>query len=232
MPNPFTNYLEKTREKKELKTAIELLVTESTLTPKFIILTIISSLLAALGVMMNNTPILIGSMVVAPLLIPVLSLSVGLGAGSVKLIGHSLKSLSIGFALSLLTAAYAAWLFKPAGIDPTLYASYANQDLYSIVAFASGILAVYSWFRSISSAVIPAVAIAVSLVPPLAFLGVLIPLNEQKLLIDTLELLSVNLIGILLGGLFTFLIIRLLQRSPNSEVDKEVEKGIEKNGKP
>ena len=107
----FENRIIMSKEKKEMKEAIENLVEESALTKKFLILTALSAMIAALGIIMNNVTVLIGAMLIAPLLIPVISLSIGIGAGSIKLITHSLKSLSAGLILAVLCSMLVGWLF-------------------------------------------------------------------------------------------------------------------------
>lgn len=231
MPSPLAHFFDKNREKKALQQAISKLIDDSELTPSFIFYSIVSAVLASLGIMMNNVTILIGAMLVAPLLIPILSLAVGLGAGSLKLIGHSLKSLTVGLGCGLLSAALTAYLIGDFELSKDIYNAFAHQDLYIIVAFLSGILAVYTWFKSNSNLTMPGVAIAVALVPPLAFVGLLLPLKQQNGLVDLLQLLFLNMGGILLGALLTFLILRFLHSQKNSAVDAEVEKGVEKNRK-
>jgi uncharacterized hydrophobic protein (TIGR00271 family) len=218
----------KNKEKKDMRLALNRLLEESAVTKKFILFTIISSMMATLGIIMNNSSILIGAMLIAPLLIPLISLSVGIGAGSVKLIGHSLKSLSIGLVLSFTSAVLVTVLVKPDGINTEIYETFSNSLLYGIVAILAGITGVYSWFKSDSSQVIPGVAIAVALVPPIAFLGTVVALNVETVLVDTVQLIAVNFLGIFIGGLLTFIVFALLSKRPTAEVGKQIDSEVKK----
>lgn len=215
------------KEKRDLKAAMNLLIEDSALSPKYMIFTVISSVMAALGIMMNNVTILIGAMLIAPLLIPVISLSVGVGAGSIKLINHSVKSLTIGLLLSILSAALITWIIQPEGINFAIYGSFTNTNLYGIVALLAGVIGVYSWFKPNTSQSIPGVGIAVALVPPIAFAGIQIVMFEQKLLIDTLQLIFINMAGIFLAGLMTFIGFAIFSLRPTHEVEKQVEEQVE-----
>lgn len=222
------SHIEKSKEKKAMHASMDLLISEGTLSSKFIVFTIISAMLAALGIIMNNYAILIGAMLIAPLLIPVISLSVGIGAGSIKLINHSVISLTIGLVLSILSAMFITWLVGPEVINGELYATFSDSYLYSIVAFLSGIVAVYSWFKTDTNQIIPGVAIAVALIPPVAFAGTVIIIKDQTVLIDILQLIFINLAGIFLGGLLTFIAFAVFSKRPTTEIGEQVDKETNK----
>lgn len=199
--------------------SIERLLKESSLNGSFIFLTVISSAIATLGIAMNNYSVLIAAMLIAPLLIPVISLSVGVGSWSPRLVLSSLKTLSVGLVLSVAVAYFMTRGILPVELDETLYKSFSDSFLYSIVALLSGVFAVYSWFSPRKDVIIPGVGIAVALIPPLALLGIVIATHETDLYIDILQLIFVNLTGILLGGFLTFLIISLF--SKQTTIDKK-----------
>lgn len=221
----------KNKEKKEFRESMDLLIEESTVGPKFILFTIISSMMATLGLMMDNVTILFGAMLIAPLLIPVISLSVGIGAGSIKLINHSIKSLTVGLFLSLLSAALITLIVQPDIINYEIYDSFNNVGLYGAVALMAGVISVYSWFKPKTGKIIPGVAIAVALVPPISFAGILLVKAEQVLLIDTLQLIFINLAGIFLAGLITFVGFAVFSLRPTAEVGKQVDVEVEKSDK-
>ncbi|MFT7183686.1 MAG: putative hydrophobic protein (TIGR00271 family) [Oceanicoccus sp.] len=227
----FENHFKLHQERKVFTDSIQRLIEESSLTGSFFLLTIISAAIATLGIAMNSSSILIGSMLIAPLLIPVISLSVGVGAGSIRLILSSLQSLSIGLILSVVVAYFMARAILPIELDETLYQNFSDSFLYAIVALFSGILAVYSWFTPKTDMIIPGVGIAVALVPPLAFLGVVLATHETKFFIDILQLIFVNLTGIFLGGFITFLIMSLFSKQSNIERGTQVEEQIDKTKK-
>ena len=227
----FEDHFKRHKERKVFVYSIQRLIEDSRLSLNFVLLTIISASIATLGIAMNSSSILIGSMLIAPLLIPVISLSVGVGSGSPRLVVSSLSSLSIGLILSVVVAYFVTRGILPIELDDTLYQNFSDSFLYSIVALLSGILAVYSWFTPKTDMIIPGVGIAVALVPPLAFLGVVLATHETNVFIDILQLIFVNLTGIFLGGFLTFLIMSLFSKHTQNERGTEVEAQIDKQAK-
>lgn len=223
--------IERVKERKELSGAINTLLEESRLSKKFLILTALSSMIAALGIIMNNVTILIGAMLIAPLLIPVISLSIGIGAGSIKLISHSLKSLSSGLLLAIASAMLITYFFGGGEISQDIYRSFSDSYLYTIVAILSGVVAVYGWLKPSKDQILPGVTIAVALVPPIAFAGTIIMEQNHNMLIDILQLILLNLVGITVGGLLTFVIFAIFAKTPTAEVGKQVDSEVVKNSK-
>jgi len=172
---------------------------------------------------MNNTAILIGAMLIAPLLTPVISLSVGIGAGSIHLINHSIKSITVGLVLSILSASLVTWMAGATEINQDILQSFGDSFLYGFVALLSGIIAVYSWFKPNTNQVIPGVAIAVALIPPVAFAGTVLVIRNQTVLIDVLQLIFMNLAGIFLGGFITFVLMAIFAKRPKADVEKQVD---------
>jgi uncharacterized hydrophobic protein (TIGR00271 family) len=227
----WENSVLKSKEKKNMGDALQRLIEESTLSGKFILFSILSGIIAALGVIMNNVTVLIGAMLIAPLLIPVISLSVGVGAGSIKLISHSIKALTVGITLSFVSAMAMSGLAHPIAIDPNYLQGFSDTALYAMVAIAAGVLGVYSWFIPQTNQIIPGVAIAVALVPPVALAGILVTMDNEAWLMDSFQLVGVNLMGIFAGGLLTFLLLAVGSRRPTLEVGKQVHTEVEKNKK-
>ncbi len=221
--------LKRKKERKIFAKSIQNLLEEERLSIPFILFTVLSSAIATLGIVMHSSSILIGSMLIAPLLIPVIGLSIGVGCGSVNLVLKSLQSLFLGMLVSIVVSYILARRIMPIELDETLYRNFSDSFLYALVAFFSGILAVYSWLTPRKTdKIIPGVGVAVALVPPLSFLGVVLASGESKFLTDILQLIFVNLFGIFIGGYLTYLISTLLSKHSHFERGKEVEKQIEK----
>lgn len=226
---PFIDQqIKRHKERKAFSGSMERLIEEGSLSFHYFLLTVLSAAIGTLGIVMNSASILIGSMLIAPLLIPVISLSVGAGSGSPRLILNSLKALSTGIILTVIIAYIVARSVLPIHLDDTLYQSFSDSFLYALVALLAGILAVYSWFSPKTDLIISGVGIAVALMPPLAFLGVILASREVHFLTDILQLIFVNLLGIFLGGFLTFLVLILFSKSSGQEIGTEVEAQIDK----
>jgi len=225
------HHFKRQKERKVFNDSIKQLLEDGSLSPRFILFTVLSAAIATLGIVMNSSSILIGSMLIAPLLIPVIGLSVGVGSGSPRLVITSLKSLTVGLVLSVIVSYIVARSILPIHLDDTLYQNFSDGFLYSMVALFSGVLAIYSWFTPKTDQIIPGVGIAVALVPPLAFLGVVLATREVNFLTDILQLIFINLTGIFIGGFITFLISTLFSKHSNHERGTQVEAQLDKKTK-
>lgn len=225
----FENRVIISKEKREMKESMNLLVEESSVSNRYLIFTALSAMLATFGIIMDNVTILIGAMLIAPLLIPVIGLSIGVGSGSLRLVTHSIKSLIFGIFVAIIASVAVGWLFAYKEPSPTIFASFSDSYLYFLVAFISGIAAVYSWLKPNAGQIVPGVAIAVALMPPVAYAGLLlVHLNETKL-VDLMTLILSNLGGIFLGGLLAFLLFALISKRPTEDVEKQVDDEVEKD---
>jgi uncharacterized hydrophobic protein (TIGR00271 family) len=132
----------------------------------------ISVVIATFGLLSNSAPIIIGAMIIAPLISPIMSLSFGIVAVEQQLIGRSLVTLFTGVILVIVIAFLCTELvgLRLAGSEvigrsvPTL--------LDFGVAIAAGAAAAFAYTRRSIMNTIAGVAIAVALVPPLAVTGI------------------------------------------------------------
>jgi uncharacterized hydrophobic protein (TIGR00271 family) len=189
----------------------------------FYLLISLATALVSLGIVSNNLVLIIAGMIIAPLLSSLLAVSLGVTCGSVLLIWRSLKifilSIFIGFLTSLLVGIFfpltkESWTFL--NIMEVNYLSFA-------VALIAGITAAYTWRRPNTKDALPGIAIAVTLIPPLAALGLLIAIEEWEKFIDVFQFFSLNVGGILLAGLLLFFIPNLSSTIKAKKLaDKEV----------
>ena len=143
---------------------------EVQLNVNFFVLVVLSTVVAAIGLIEDNVAVVIGAMVIAPLLGPNLALALGTALGDTALIRKSLSSgiLGIGLAIALSTLIGFVWPFQL--VSRELLAR-TDVGLDSIaLALASGAAAVLSITTGLSS-VLVGVMVAVALLPPAAALG-------------------------------------------------------------
>jgi len=199
---------------------VEKLFHESTPNYDFFLMLLLSSIIVALGLLSNNLAVVIGGMLVAPILSPILSFSMGIVVGDHKLmkraglvIIQSMLIISfISFIVSLLT------LGREMNIE---ILSRGNPSLiYFLIAVFSGAAVAYALVRPCVSEVLPGVAISVSLIPPLAVLGIAISFLEWEMVIGALGLFLLNLMGIVFAALIVFAIFKFY------EVKEAIEKKI------
>ncbi len=171
------------------------------------ILLVLSTVIATAGLLSDSAAVVIGAMLVAPLMSPVMAAA---GAVVMGWPGRFYGALWLVFAMglgalllsSLITVLSPDLVFLPeqvlARTRPTFY------DL--LIALAAGSAGAYTITRKETSA-IPGVAVAVALLPPLASAGILLTSGEYELALRAVVLFLTNLIAMVLAGALTFMAV-------------------------
>ena len=165
---------------------------------------ILSSIVAAIGVLNNSVAVIIGAMVIAPMLIPNVSLSLATALGDLPMAKSALKTIFLGISIATVLSVALGFLLP---VDPSLQeiSSRTSVGLMDIVlALASGAAGALS-FTSATPAVLIGVAVAVALMPPLVVFGLLLGAGYYSLALGAFFLFLANLISVNLAGVATFL---------------------------
>jgi uncharacterized hydrophobic protein (TIGR00341 family) len=177
----------------------------SKLTNTFMIMIILSAVVAAIGLIKDNVAVIIGAMVIAPLLGPNVALSFAITVGDGALGRNALKTNIAGIAIAFGVSLGLGYVLV---IDPEI-GEIASRTVVSyadiILALASGVAAALSITSGVPAALI-GVMVAVALMPPLVVFGLLLGSGNYLLSHWALELLVINTICINLAGVFTFLL--------------------------
>jgi uncharacterized hydrophobic protein (TIGR00271 family) len=173
----------------------------------YVVLMVLSTMLATVGLYLNSASVIIGAMLLAPLMTPIVSLSMGILRGNIDLFKNSIWKIVIGIIIALLSSALITFLFPHKPITEEMLAR-LNPTLLDLgVAIISGIAAAYSKsFREIIQS-LAGVAIAVALVPPLAVAGIGIGRLDFHFFYQAYLLFSTNLVGIIIAATFTFRVL-------------------------
>ena len=175
----------------------------------FIMMMVLSTSLASLGLLADSTAVVIGAMLVAPLVGPLVAAGHSLVQANLSLFRKSLGvaaiGLGIGFVASLIFGA-----LNP-GFEPTLeIEARGKPDLLDLgIAFFSGMTAAYATGRSNVVTTIAGVAIAAALVPPLAVVGIALTHGSPAISVNAAILLITNLVAIILGAAIVFRLFKV-----------------------
>ena len=173
----------------------------------YVVLMVLSTMLATVGLYLSSASVIIGAMLLAPLMAPIVSLSMGILRGNIDLFKNSIGKIIIGVLIALLSSALITFLFPHKPITDEMLARLNPTLLDLAVAIISGIAAAYSKsFREIIQS-LAGVAIAVALVPPLAVAGIGIGRLDFYFFYQAFLLFSTNLIGIIIAATFTFRVL-------------------------
>ncbi|MDD5252098.1 MAG: TIGR00341 family protein [Patescibacteria group bacterium] len=233
----------KSFSEKDKTAAVERLICDSSPRDDFFLMTVLSVFVAVFGLIANSASVIIGSMLIAPLMSPILGVAMGVVMADQKLISRSAVTVGKSILFSVPSAAIVAAFFGPlAGLDGNMNTEIAARlrpDVISAcVAFAAGIAASYALVRPQLSATLPGVAVSVSLIPPLAVTGIGIAHLKWSVIANSFVLFLVNAALIIFAATVVFSLVRLYAKKPVADramqkedaqikKDKEVAKSAE-----
>ena len=173
--------------------------------------------IACLGLNLNSTAVIIGAMLISPLMGPIIGMGLAVGRVDLELLKRSLTNYGVATVISVLTAALYFQLTPLteaqsellARTSPTLY-----DVLIALFGGAAGILALSTGGKG---NVIPGVAIATALMPPLCTAGYGLAMGEWSFFFGACYLFFINTVFIALA---TYVGVRLLKFRPKQFVDK------------
>jgi uncharacterized hydrophobic protein (TIGR00271 family) len=174
----------------------------------FLALMLLSTTMAAVGLIQNSAAVVIGAMLVAPLMTPLLGLGLALVQGNPVLARLSVRSVVLGLGVALLCGLLVGAL-TPGLAEPTreMLARGGPGLLDLVVAFAAGLAAAYASSRPGLIAALPGVAIAAALVPPIATSGLALSLADIPLAIGALLLFLINMVVIVLASMISLWLV-------------------------
>ncbi|MCH8538413.1 MAG: TIGR00341 family protein, partial [Alkalimonas sp.] len=176
-------------------------------TPSYLTLMLLATLLATFGLFANSTPVIIGAMILAPLMGPIISMALGTLRQDEGLMFTSARSIGLGTALSIACAVLATWLIPLNTINSEIAARISPTLLDLGVAVVSGVAGAYAHARAEVAKSLAGVAIAVALVPPLAVAGIGLGWGDFTVFWGAFLLYLTNLVGIVLAAVLTFLFL-------------------------
>lgn len=221
----------------EKEDAIERIIQHASPRPDFFFMIILAIAMATMGVLTGSTIILIGSMLIAPILYPLLSFALGIVTADSTLLNHAGYTLVKSTALSLGTALLIGLFFTSTGAPAIVIISGSIPTLaYAVVAGIAGLAAALAISKENLNEMLPGVAISVALVPPLAVAGVGLAHLEWSVFANAFLLFLTNVVGVTLLASVVFSLLgfatkrRVAQQAVKEEVKelKTEEKKIEK----
>lgn len=181
------------------------IVDSTKLSNVYIALTILSTVVAAIGLLKNNVAVIIGAMVIAPFLGPNVALALSTTLADMKLGTSAVKTLLVGILIVLLLSAGMGYLLDAKPHMPEIAARTQTDLSDLILALASGAAGVLAFTTGLSSALI-GVMVSVALLPPLTVCGLLLGSGHHAHSFSAFLLFITNIICINFAGVVTFFI--------------------------
>lgn len=221
----FNNLTEKDKSR-----AIEQLIHDSTPRQDFFLLIILSVLMSTFGMLINSSAVIIGSMLIAPILSPILSLSLGVVLADPKLISRSFYTVIKSMLFGIVSAAVVtAFFLSDFQITEELAARTEPSLIYAFIAVISGLAASFALVKPQLSETLPGIAISVALIPPLAATGVGVARFDWTMISNSFLLFIINTVGIIFASMIVFSLMHLyIKRTVATKTIKKEEETLEK----
>ncbi|MBE9079802.1 TIGR00341 family protein [Romeria aff. gracilis LEGE 07310] len=166
---------------------------------------VLSTAIAAIGILRGNQAVIIGAMVLAPLLKPNMALAVATSLGDVRLAWRTLKEGLTGIFVTLTFSCLVGLLVPVSPNLPEIASRIYVSPADLLLAFASGIAGAVSLTIGERRAIV-GVMVSVALLPPVVVLGLLVGAGHWSAAVGTLLLVSVNIICLNLAAVLTLLV--------------------------
>lgn len=217
-------------EENDKAAVVRKLMENSTPDFDFFYITGLAVLMATFGLLADSPSIVIGSMLIAPVLYPILGIALGLVMSNRVVLGRSFATLLKSFAIGISLATAATWLFSESTVlTSEVLARTEPSLLYFLVAVVAGAAVSFTLGQPEWSETLPGIAISVALIPPLAVVGVGVAAFDMNVISGSLVLLCLNLAGIIFSAMVTFSMMNLYEKQHIAESTiKKVEERIER----
>lgn len=188
----------------------------------FWVLLVLAAVIATAGVIADSTATVIGAMIVAPLMTPILGSALALVLARRRqlvvnvamVLGGALLVIAVGYLLGL------THVFELTADNNTQIAGRVSPRLIDLVAaLATGAVGAFALVRSDVSDTLPGVAIAISLVPPLAVVGICLESGETTQALGALLLFGTNVAAIIATGTLVLLLFDVRRSAEDAGIE-------------
>ncbi len=186
----------------------------------FFIMISLSAMIATLGLLQGSPAVIIGAMLVAPLMSPILAMGISIVQGNLWLLRLSMRSMLSGVALAVGIGIIMTMVATAPVNTAEILARTRPNLLDLLVALASGAAGAYAIARKEVAAALPGVAIAAALVPPLGVVGYGIATGQLEIAGGALLLFITNLVAIVVAAAIVFLLLGF--RPPRARLREQV----------
>jgi len=171
----------------------------------YVVLLSLASVLSTLGLLSGSTATVIGAMIVAPLMGPIVGMSYALAVANRRLLKRASLTLTLSAIVSVASAAAICLFVGLRSLNPEIMARTEPTLIDLVVAMAAGAAGAFTKSRQHIANAFPGVAIAVALVPPLSAIGIGLVYGYGEVFWGALLLFVTNLAGTIFSGILILL---------------------------
>ena len=181
-----------------------------------IVILVLAIFIASLGLNTNSTAVIIGAMLISPLMGPIIGIGLGIGIQDFELLKRALRNLLIAAAFSMLTSTI-YFLISPVAEGHSELLARTSPTIYDVlIGFFGGGAGIVAICSRSKGNVIPGVAIATALMPPLCTAGYGLATLQMHYFLGASYLFIINSIFI---GIATFLGVKIFKFKPVTTTD-------------
>ena len=217
----FNEYLDLNRSKEDEKITVESIRNGVEFKGTNLWVLIFATFIASLGLNVNSTAVIIGAMLISPLMGPIMGVGLSVGLNDFELMKRSLKSYLIATLFSVTTATI-YFSFTPLDEVQSELLARTSPTIYDVfIALVGGLAGIVALSTKEKGNVIPGVAIATALMPPLCTAGFGLATGNLLYFLGAFYLYFINSVFI---SLATFIGVRVMHFQRKEFVDKAREK--------
>ena len=187
---------------------------------------IFATMIASLGLNVNSAAVIIGAMLISPLMGPIMGVGLSLGINDFDLLKKSLRNFSLMVVVAIATSTL-YFFISPLGTARSELLARTVPTTYDVlIAFFGGLAGIVAQSRKDrNSTVVPGVAIATALMPPLCTAGFGLATGQFKFFIGAFYLFFINTVFIALA---TYIIVRMLKYHKKKFLDSARERYVKR----
>jgi uncharacterized hydrophobic protein (TIGR00271 family) len=213
-------------DREDRKRLYEQLVGSSKPNFDFFLFVFLSGVIATLGLLIDSPAVIIGAMLLAPLMSPIIGVGLASVTGNPTLFWPSASAILRGAALAILLAIALTWLnsqlpfiaVHPAELNREILARTRPSPIDLAIALAGGLAAAYALASPHLSAALPGVAIATALMPPLCTIGIGVAFARLDIAGGALLLFITNAVTIAFASMLAFFILGFAPQSSSNRL--------------
>lgn len=188
---------------------------------------IFATFVASLGLNVNSTAVIIGAMLISPLMGPIMGMGLSVGINDFELLKRSLRNFGFMVLVSILTSTCYFLISPLSGAQSELLARTVPTTYDVLIALFGGLAGIVAQSRKDrTSTVIPGVAIATALMPPLCTAGFGLATMQWNYFLGAFYLFFINTVFIAIA---TFIVVRFLKYTKKEFVDKNRESRVRRS---
>ncbi|MEG0808219.1 MAG: TIGR00341 family protein [Alistipes sp.] len=187
---------------------------------------IFATMIASLGLNVNSAAVIIGAMLISPIMGPIMGIGMSLGINDFELLKKSLRNLTLMFTIAIITSTLYFLVSPLSSARSELLARTVPTTYDVLIALFGGLAGIVAQTRKDrTSTVIPGVAIATALMPPLCTAGFGLATGQFRYFFGAFYLFFINSVFIALA---TYAIVRFLKYQKKTFIDKVRERNVKR----